>query len=75
MKIELVIQERLKIPTVKRNLSKYGINIESVRDLKRYIEKINKLNVFDYNKVIIELGGAANTEKTKRFINEYEINI
>ena len=75
-KIEIIINQRLKLETVRRNLyAKFGISITDAKELLKYSNKIIKMSSVEKNKFIVELGGRYHFEQTKKYINEDIIRI
>ena len=74
--IEIIINQRLKLETVRRNLyANFGISIANTKELLKYSNKILKMNSTEKNKFIVELGGRYHFEKTQKYINEDIIRI
>jgi len=69
-----IINQRLKLGTVKRNLlNNFGVSLDSTDDLRRInnINKIQSLSPIEKNKFIVELGGRVNFKTTESYL-KYE---
>ena len=72
--ITTIINQRLKLETVRRNLlNNFGVSLKLADDLRRAINinKIQSLSQIEKNKFIVELGGRVNFKTTESYL-KYE---
>ena len=72
------INQRLKLPTVHRNiLLKFHLDLSTAEDLhkKKNIQKIKSFTEVERNEFLVELGGLTYLKKTESYINENIIRV